>query len=66
MDARRNSIQLGFRRRGIGLRAIRQRVASLGGLPSVESALGEGTALAVTIPILDPAEATASRPEVSA
>jgi signal transduction histidine kinase len=49
-----------------GLRAIRQRVASLGGMLSVESALGEGTALAVTVPILDPAAAEPSRPEVSA
>jgi signal transduction histidine kinase len=49
-----------------GLRAIRQRVASLGGMLSVESALGEGTALAVTVPILDPAVAEPSRPEVSA
>jgi signal transduction histidine kinase len=49
-----------------GLRAIRQRVASLGGLLSVESAPGEGTALAVTIPILNPAETVTSRPEVSA
>ncbi|SFN69683.1 sensor histidine kinase [Mycetocola miduiensis] len=49
-----------------GLRAIRQRVESLGGLLSVESALGEGTAIAVTIPVLDPAASAASRPEVSA
>ncbi|WP_411721677.1 sensor histidine kinase [Mycetocola sp.] len=49
-----------------GLRAIRQRVSSLGGMLSVESAPGEGTALAVTIPIRDPAETAPSRPGVSA
>ncbi|MET4637579.1 sensor histidine kinase [Mycetocola sp. 2940] len=49
-----------------GLRAIRQRVASLGGVLSVESAPGEGTALAVTVPILHEAPTAPSRSEVSA
>ncbi|MBB5954094.1 signal transduction histidine kinase [Saccharothrix tamanrassetensis] len=36
--------------RGFGLASIRGRVAELGGTLSVESAPGEGTALAVTVP----------------
>ncbi|MGY0230982.1 sensor histidine kinase [Longispora urticae] len=36
--------------RGFGLDAVRQRVALLGGTVSVESAPGEGTAIAVTVP----------------
>jgi signal transduction histidine kinase len=49
-----------------GLLAISQRVEALGGVLSVESAPGEGTALAVTIPLLDAAPLAPSRPEVSA
>ena len=37
--------------RGFGLRAIRQRVAALGGTTTVESAPLEGTMLAVALPV---------------
>jgi len=36
--------------RGYGLASIRGRIAELGGTVSVESAPGEGTAVAVTVP----------------
>ncbi|MEZ0075905.1 sensor histidine kinase [Planotetraspora sp. GP83] len=42
--------------RGFGLPAIRQRVAALGGNVAVESAPGEGTVIAVSVPVLDPAD----------
>ena len=37
--------------RGFGLRAIRQRIEALGGATTVESTPGEGTVLAVSVPI---------------
>ncbi|MFZ4281522.1 sensor histidine kinase [Streptomyces rhizosphaericola] len=40
---------------GFGLPAMRSRAATLGGTLSVESAPGQGTALAVTLPVAGPA-----------
>lgn len=40
--------------RGHGLAGVRARVAALGGEVAVESAPGEGTALAVTLPVSRP------------
>ncbi|MCP2031468.1 signal transduction histidine kinase [Okibacterium sp. HSC-33S16] len=50
-----------------GLTAIRQRVDALGGVLSIESGNAEGTALAVTLPILQSSDAvvTGSDPKVS-
>ncbi|AWB87355.1 sensor histidine kinase [Mycetocola zhujimingii] len=50
-----------------GLTAIRQRVDALGGVLSIESRPGEGTALAVTLPILQSSSAipSESQPKVS-
>ncbi|MET1052672.1 MAG: sensor histidine kinase [Mycetocola sp.] len=53
-----------LRSTSFGLTAIRQRVSALGGTLSVESAPGEGTALAATIPITD--AAATSRPLTAA
>lgn len=36
---------------GFGLRAMRERVAALGGTLAVESAPGEGTAVAASLPL---------------
>ncbi|MBK3587502.1 winged helix-turn-helix domain-containing protein, partial [Streptomyces sp. MBT57] len=41
---------------GFGLPAMRSRAATLGGTLSVESAPGQGTALAVTLPVTVPAQ----------
>ena len=41
--------------RGLGLRGIRDRVEGLDGQLVVESAPGRGTALAVTLPVTEPA-----------
>ncbi|MEU8249665.1 sensor histidine kinase [Nonomuraea sp. NPDC048916] len=41
---------------GFGLRAMRERVAALGGALTVESAPGEGTAIAATLPLPPVAE----------
>ncbi|GHD45114.1 sensor histidine kinase [Mycetocola manganoxydans] len=49
-----------------GLRAIRQRVDSLGGVLSVESVPGEGTAIAVTVPVRETAPVSSSLPGVRA
>lgn len=46
-----------------GLTAIRQRVDALGGVLSIESRPGEGTALAVTLPILQSSAAIPSEPQ---
>ncbi len=49
--------------RGRGLRGIRERVATLGGTMVMESALGEGTALAVCLPMnVDEQKSSAGRP----
>ncbi|MGA5046817.1 sensor histidine kinase [Streptomyces arboris] len=45
---------------GFGLPAMRSRAATLGGTLSVESAPGQGTALAVTLPVAAPAEERAA------
>jgi signal transduction histidine kinase len=45
-----------------GLTAIRQRVDALGGLLSIESGNGEGTALAVTLPILQSSDSVVADP----
>jgi signal transduction histidine kinase len=50
------------RRGGFGLTAMRSRVAELGGTFSLESAPGQGTALAVHLP-LDPADAPSAAAE---
>jgi len=42
--------------RGRGLAGIRSRITALGGEVAVESAPGEGTALAVSVPVPDPVE----------
>ena len=49
-----------------GLTAIRQRVDALGGVLTIESGNGEGTALAVTLPILQSSDAAVadSQPKV--
>jgi signal transduction histidine kinase len=49
-----------------GLTAIRQRVAALGGVLTIESGNGEGTALAVTLPILQSSDSVVagSQPKV--
>jgi signal transduction histidine kinase len=39
---------------GLGLLGMRERVADLGGELAIESAPGEGTALAVTLPAIEP------------
>jgi len=49
--------------RGRGLRGIRERVATLGGTMVMESALGEGTVLAVCLPMnVDEQKSSAGRP----
>ncbi|MYX17498.1 sensor histidine kinase [Streptomyces sp. SID8374] len=45
---------------GFGLPAMRSRAATLGGTLSVESAPGQGTALAVTLPVAAPAQERAA------
>jgi signal transduction histidine kinase len=46
-----------------GLTAIRQRVDALGGVLTIESGNGEGTALAVTLPILQSSDAVVADSE---
>ncbi len=46
---------------GFGLRAMRDRLADLGGTLDVESAPGDGTALAATVPRADPSTSTGAR-----
>jgi signal transduction histidine kinase len=46
---------------GFGLRAMRDRLAELGGSLDVESAPGDGTALAATVPRTDPSSPAGAR-----
>lgn len=50
---------------GFGLVAIASRVAELGGTSSIESRPGEGTAVAVRLPVVEPSPAEPSPPEAS-
>jgi signal transduction histidine kinase len=51
---------------GMGLLGMRERVEGLEGRLAIESAPGEGTAVAVTLPAIEPPVPVASRPVVAA
>jgi len=46
---------------GYGLRSLRERVAALAGTLAVESAPGEGTVVAIRLPLVDPAAGSGDR-----